>query len=209
MQNIEEAYINKVSGMLTKELLALMVDYAQKKIRRYNFLSGGNVTVKGKDAQDYVQEAIVAVIQGIKGKRRWDEKTDFQHHMKGIIKSQISHSFELVESQRTQRESTISYFKADDEESYTLDSHPGSSSTPLDDAINADAERKMWEIMGLLEDDRLLQEIFQCIFDGTTKPSEIAEELKTTTKEINNGKKRLGRRLKEYRENQRKEAISK
>lgn len=208
MQDIEEAYINKVRSMLNKELIALLVAYAQRKILRCNFLAGGNITAKGKDAQDYVQDAIVTVIKGVEGKRRWDEKTDFQLHMKGIIRSQIGHSFELTESQKTQRESTISYFKADDEESYTLDSHPGSSPTPLDNAINADADRKMWEIMGLLEDDPLLKGIFQCIFDGTTKPSEIAEELKTTTKEINNGKKRLGRRLQEYRENQRKEAIS-
>ncbi|MDP0495337.1 MAG: hypothetical protein Q7Q73_03925 [Verrucomicrobiota bacterium JB024] len=209
MQTTDEDYIDGIRRLLTnKETLAELCDYAEKRIRRLNFMVGGNSTVRGHQAVDFVQEAIVTVLKGIEGRRKWDQQTDFLSHMKGIIKSQTSHAFESVESRSTQRESTISHFKADDE-GYSLDDHEDSAPTPQKIAIGADAERKMWEIMGSLADDPLLEGIFQCLYDGVTKPADMAEELKCTTKEINNGKKRLGRRLTEYAEEQRLEATKK
>lgn len=199
MTDFNEEYINRVSSSLTIELLAILEDYADRKISRYNFVVGGNSTTEGLEAQDFVSEAIISVFKGV---RLWDENTDFLVFMKGVIKSKISHAYTSKESRSTQRESTISYFKADEQEAYTLDCHVDSGPSPSQNAINSDAERKLWDVMEFLGKDSFLSDIFQLTYDGITKPAEIALALKTTTKEVNNGKKRLAIRLKKYRENQ-------
>lgn len=204
MQGLTKEYINKLNELLaSKAIYAILLNYANRHIKRMNFLTGGNVTVGGRQGLDYVQDAILSVFEG---NRRWNKETDFIVFMKGVIRSKISHAYESKENKTTARESTLANFQIDDDfEPYTLDSQESTGPTPLDEAISEDAERLMWQIMGDLEDDSLLARIFECIYDGMTKPAEIAEKLKKSVEDVNNGKKRLARRLEFYREQTQKE----
>ena len=208
-QSSPDEYIDRVRSSLNEDTVTLLADYALNKIDRSKFLLGANTSTAGWDAQDFVQHAILLVLEGKEGRRRWNENVDLLTHLKGIVDSSISHSINSKEAKTTMRESTVSHFKADLEETvYSLDCEKSGVPTPLDEAMMADIEKRMWDVMGYLSEDPLLKDIFECIYDGTTKTSEIAEILKTNTTEINNAKKRLDRRLKEYRSNITKEAVT-
>lgn len=188
--------LDRIYEYLTKDLLYQLVDFAEKRIERFNFLYGGNSTSQGKQGCDFVQEAIASVLEG---RRRWNPSVEFPAFICGVIKSMISHAYESKEAQITERETTLANRQQREEhEQFSLDNLQGSGLNPAEYAHQAEVEKRMWKIMGDLEDDPLLAGIFQCVFDGITQPAKIARSLETSVNEINKGKKRLQRRLKQY-----------
>jgi DNA-directed RNA polymerase specialized sigma24 family protein len=156
----------------------------------------------GNEAADVVLEAIEDVLAGT---RAWNPSTqpDLFAHLRSIVDSKLSHLVESKANRSIRSEATLST-KDDDEHLTTLvaqfpDSAPSPDQTVLQAEEEQLAEEFFWGFFEYLKDEPLLQKVSECIVDGINKPAEIAARLEVPPKEVYNVRKRLQRRLAEYR----------
>lgn len=193
MRYSDEEYIDGIHKRISENLLAELTLYAERGIRRVNFLFGGTISASGDTCEDFVQEAIYRVLDG---RRTWDGETDFTVFMKNVIKSLISHDYDSLKAKKTERESARAYFRTDDEsDGYSLDDEKGDSPRP---SAGVEIEERLWEFIEFVSDDEVLEKIVTCHFDDVTKPADIAKALGKDVSEIYAAQKRLRRRQDEF-----------
>jgi DNA-directed RNA polymerase specialized sigma24 family protein len=177
--------------------------YALRKARRlyWQGIMDGNMPT-GQEAADVVLEAIEDLLTG---KRSWDPsiQPNLFAHLRSIIDSKLSH---LVESWANRHVRTESALSTEDNNAtgspspHVQFSEPTPS--PAEMMLRAEEERLaeefFWGFYEYLSDEPLLQKVIECI-DDDLKPAEMAAHLGVPQKEIYNIRKRLQRRLADYR----------
>lgn len=204
-------------GQIIPELLKFALYKARQKLFEDNGLLEG--AYRADIAADVVMESIRKILDGT---RSWDPdaKDDLTIHLKGIIKSEISHLDDDDESKATGRLPTKKTSGSDTMEveellkrANPMEEHAAEimASPPLNPVeVLEDKERlerdnaAMNEILERVKGDSGLEDVVLCIMEGITKPSEIAEKLGVDVKDINNRQKRLRRTYKDLLENARK-----
>ena len=175
--------------------------YALRKARRlyWQGIMDGNMP-SGNEAADIVLEAIEDVLAGT---RSWNPSTqpDLFVHLRSIVDSKLSHLVESKANRSIRSEAMLS--TEEDHPSALLVQFPDSSPSPDQIVSQAEeeqlAEEFFWGFFEYLKDEPLLQQVSECIVDGITKPAEVATRLGVPPKEVYNMRKRLQRRLTEYR----------
>lgn len=76
---------------------------------------------------------------------------------------------------------------------------PDPGLSPFETLIHAEAEDFFWGFYEFLADEPLLQNVIECIDASLNKPADIAVHLGVPPKEMYNVRKRLQRRLNDYR----------
>lgn len=175
--------------------------YTLRKARRHYWqgMMDGNMP-SGNEAADVVLEAIEDVLAG---KRSWDPLTqpDLFAHLRSIVDSKLSHLVESKANLSIRSESTLS--AGDDHPTSLLAQLPDSTPSPDQILLHAEEEQRaeafFWGFYEHLKEEPLLQKVIECIVDGIDKPADVAAHLGVPPKEMYNMRKRLQRRLAEYR----------
>jgi DNA-directed RNA polymerase specialized sigma24 family protein len=178
--------------------------------------------LKGVHLKDIAEDVVMESIQKLLDETRdWDpdKKDDLAIHLMTIIKSEISHLDDDMEHQATRR-FPISSSSNDDrpveellKRARPLEEHAGVAPDPplnpeacLEEKERLDGyilmEKKIMEKVNHIPE---LADVVLCILMGTTKPREIAAELRVAVTEINNRQKRLRRIYKDLCDRQGKE----
>jgi len=163
----------------------------------------------GLEVEDIVLESIGDTLGE---ERKWDpnKNPDLLNYLKSVVDSKISHLLELKEYLVTEPlEKTIN-----EQEKNLLDTtevktdFEGDSAQMFADPEEALVEKEEREhaknavelLREKIQGDEELEEIFLCLEEGYTKPSEIAEQLGVDVKEIYNREKRLKRKCNELKQ---------
>jgi DNA-directed RNA polymerase specialized sigma24 family protein len=173
--------------------------YAIRKAKRlyWQGMMNGNMP-SGKEAQDVVQDAIEDVLTG---RRSWNPATqpDLFVHLRSIVDSKLSHLVDSKENRSVRSESALGVKNEDANKVASLARLPDSSPSQFETLLQAEAEDFFWGFYECLAGEPLLQNIIECIDAGIDKPGEIAAHLGVPPKEMYNARKRLQRRVNEYR----------
>ena len=181
-----------------------LVVYALWKARRlyWQGIRGGDMP-EGRNAYDIVQDAIYQLLSG---ERRWDPDTqpDLFAHLQSIIDSKVSALVEGWANERLRSETALAIeARLPKDTPSLLDAFASSRPDPEDIALLTEQERRSEEfLIGLtlfLEDEPELQRIVEAIVNGAEGPAEIAKDAGITPKAVYNARKRLQRKLDEFR----------
>lgn len=167
-----------------------LVKFALSRIRgRYWYGNKGNDNAAGQQAEDFVSAALVKTYDGT---RVWNPQTcsNLLDFLFGVIRSDINHAAEsLCNKKTTELEA----------EGNILDQPQQSFSSPRDELEVQEQDEYLFGFIGFLKDEPVLIKMVEYIMDGILTPKEMALKLGIDVYEVYNHKKRLGRRLKEYR----------
>lgn len=187
------------------ETVPRLTKYALEKMRR-RYWQGvfGGPAPGGAEAKDIAQASIEKVL---KGQREWDpvRQPDLYEHLRGIVDSEISHLVESWENQNLLSEAALSP-KADAERGTpsVLNDCPSPELSPEAALLEKERERLseefFWDFFEFLAENPLLQAILECLMEGIDKRSDIAAKMAIKTKEFDNLKKQLRRKLKAFQE---------
>lgn len=181
-----------------------LVAYALRKARRlyWQGIRDGDMP-EGKEAYDIVQDAIYQLLSG---ERRWDPdaQPDLFAHLQSIIDSKVSALVEGWANERLRSEAALATTaRLPEDEPSLLDAFASPESDPEEIALLTEQERRSEEfLIGLalfLEDEPELQRIVEAIVDGAEGPAEIAKDAGITSKAVYNARKRLQRKLADFR----------
>lgn len=212
-----------------EEIIPMLVIHAKRKLRGfwlYGILGGGEGSGPGGvEAADIAMDAIQDVFVGagvadgtinedeVSHIRRWDPGKDPEilPYLIGVVDSKI---WKLVTSRenrkgrRLAQQPTPAGSESYDPKLYNKDL-PSGALSPEDQFVDAQIEQRaediVWGFHTCLDGEDLLQRIVECIIEGPIKPEDIAGKLGVESKDIYNAKKRLQRKLREYREREGKE----
>ena len=180
---------------LTEEMLKRLMAHAVRKANRLSWrgILGGPMP-GGDEAKDVVINAIKKTWTG-PGNWNPQEQPDLFLYLKGVVDSDINN---LVNSWANRN--------------LLLDlPDPSTQRQPAalvvaslaEDESRRDEERRsdefFWGLYEYLKKEPDLQRILDCLFEGIVKPRKIASKLDVNAKEIYNARKRLRRRLEDYR----------
>jgi hypothetical protein len=190
-----------------EELLALTDEEQEALLRRLTYhalckmrnlswrgayMSRGGVVPAAYEPYDFALDATQKLLDGT---RQWNraERQTLEEVLKSIIDSDISHLVESVDNIKGRRLAPQSS-KEETARSYDL---PGrEDEDPCKIVIDREWQDQLHKAaMHELDGDGFLQDIFQCLEAEFTKPSEIAVLLGKSIDDVNNGKKRLIRKL--------------
>lgn len=180
-----------------------LVYYVLKKMKRlyWQGIFGGPAP-GGVEAQDVVQKSIEKVFTG---RRSWNPDThpDLFDYLESVIDSEISHLAEEWENRIFRREEWLpgtaeEKEKDDDPFDRLQSSNPGPEKILLEKEKEKLSEQLFWEFYESLAEHPKLQKILECISEGAIKRSEIAKATEVSTKEFDNLKKQLQRRLRSF-----------
>jgi hypothetical protein len=163
--------------------------------RGLRITQGGSVP-GGVDPADLACEAITDVIEG---KRIWNQDTesDFLAFLRSVVDSKVSHLVEGLENRITRRTAAGS--------GDTEFDRPGREPNPLMACMDKDSlERLRAAIVKEIQGDKLVEGLFGCLAEEETKPANIAVLLDVTVKDVNNGQKRLKRKVESLLKNTQK-----
>lgn len=186
-----------------EECMERVTFHAAGIFRKHGWLGRGgkfeHAGPQGQSPQDLASEAIVSVVEGT---RHCDAKTfpDFVKSLKSVVDSKIHHLAVSLESRMTQPMPQQASAAGDDPTDIEF---PGAEQDPAEACIakeEAYIAKKMIEVAreALARDqegDSLALSIFECLEEGITKRSEIAELLGMDVKDIDNAQKRLRRKM--------------
>jgi len=200
-QEVAPHVLQALEDQLTDDMIMRLTAYAFEKQRRrvWQGAYGGEMP-NGMEPGDLV---VLAVEKVLDGRRKWDpEKApDLFEYLSSVIDSDVYHLVRGVPNRRIRRESTLSRRNGNGDERSTafLDEVPAEGPNPEEAIREKEAEEFFWRLHDDVAGDPLLQGILECVFEGISKPKEMAEILGVKTKEINNAKKRLRRRIERSR----------
>jgi DNA-directed RNA polymerase specialized sigma24 family protein len=186
------------------ETTGQLVVYTLRKARRlyWQGIRDGDMP-EGKEAYDVVQDAIYQLISG---ERRWDPdiQPDLFAHLQGIIDSKLSALVRSRANRRLRSEAALAAADRLPEDAPSpLDAIASPGPDPVEIALLEEQERRSEEfLIGLalfLEGEPVLQKIVEAIADGAEKPADIAAAAELDTKTVYNARKRLQRRIQEFR----------
>lgn len=156
---------------------------------------GGDAVPGGDEPLDF---ALTAIEKLLDGRRPWNPEAyaTIEDSLKATIDSDISHLVESVDNIRGRRLAGPSS-KSETARAYDV---PGTEPNPLKVLIDDDAmERFRTAAIKEIGDDEFLKQLFDCLEAELTEPKDIACMLEVSVEEVNNGKKRLRRKLDKLR----------
>lgn len=167
------------------EKLTLYADNKMRKLRWRGVLNGA--VLGGVCADDMAATAIESLLYG---GRNWNqEKTpDLFEFLKDVVDSKVSN---LVKGEENKKSRQVD---ADDQKNEPAFRGRRNTATPPE--IMSDEEQRKRirsSVMAEIGQDELVESILECYESGIEKPSEIAELVEVTTKDVNNAKKRINR----------------
>jgi DNA-directed RNA polymerase specialized sigma24 family protein len=175
------------------EIVARLLLYADNKMRRRVWRGSlGGDPPEGIQAEDLVQTVIEKVLSG---GRRWDpdRHPDLLGFLMDALDSEISNLVQSFENRRMKAEASV--------DASVLEQIDGA--TPETQLLDKERESESEDfILGLLEfvkADHEVQQVVETIMGGVAKRAEIAQRLGVAVTEIDARKKRLFRRVEEYR----------
>ena len=175
----------RIQAMGFKQLDDLIVELtacaAWQIARRTKWMPRG-VLPKGYDAESLALEAITRVLDG---RRCWDPaaEPDFLRYLKSVVPSILWDLQKAAEKEKLEPGS--------DEVEGSVEALPFSGPAPDEEMELEDTKNRM---LAAFEDSND-QLVLLCLFEGITKPSEIAEETKLSVKDVNRIKQKIQRRL--------------
>jgi DNA-directed RNA polymerase specialized sigma24 family protein len=182
-----------------EDTIPRLVLYAIRKAKRlyWQGIMNGHMP-GGREAQDVVQDAIEDVLNG---RRFWNpvSQPDLFAHLRSIVDSKLSHLVESMEHRSVRSESALGARNEDAPGLTSLAELPASGASPFETLVQAEAEDFFWGFYELLADEPLLQKVIEWIDAGIDRPADIAVHLGVPPREIYNARKRLQRRLNDYR----------
>jgi hypothetical protein len=175
-----------------------LIKYAMHLMRDNYWAAVWNGRLPGaREANDIVMETVQDVLGG---KRTADLDLPLVAVLKMVIKSKVSHLLDGLENR-----STVDVVETEqDVDNRPEDSLSDTQAHPDEAAAIKDAEAQNSKLLDLLleevSDDDALLKILGCLIDGLSKRDEIAKALAMTPSEVTNHRKRLDRRLVQFRE---------
>jgi hypothetical protein len=165
-----------------------LVCYAKRKSRKH-YRTGGDLLPNGDSFESLVNTAIQKLYSG---ERDWnpDQRPDLLIHLKGIVRSLLSHSVESFDNRR---------FVAEADEPEMATWRYSGAKDPC--AIFLEKERQLIadRALGLLvtkcKDDRIALDMIGLMHEGITKPDILAQKLGIEPKQIYAAAKRLDRKF--------------
>ncbi len=184
-----------LSDVEQETLLKRLTLHAHCKMRHLTwrgvYVNNGGVVPGGYEAYDFALDAIEKMLDG---RRQWNKEkySTFEAALRATIDSDVNHLADSADNARGRRLSVKSS-KCETAKAFEV---PGTEPNPLDTVIDCEwQERFQNAAMKELKGDEFLTKIFECLAAEITKPEEIAIILDTTEDDVNNGKKRLRRKL--------------
>lgn len=168
---------------LTQHASCLILRHSWRGLR----IDQGGSVPGGVDPVDLASTAITDVIQG---KRVWNRETDpnFLDYLRSVVDSKVSHLVNGLENRKNRR---MTRGAAESE----CDA-PSREPEPVTAHIDRESlDRLHAAIIEAIRSDKLVEDIFECLNSGMTKPADIAIILEVTVKEVNNAQKRLKRKV--------------
>lgn len=187
-----------------EETTARLLRHALNKIGRHRWRGERRgYPPAGIEAEDVVQTVYEKLRSG---RRDWkfDTHPDLFLWLRDQVDSEISNLVRSAENRKTVREETLPVAVAEADRTKNFDLLANSAATPEEELLVAEDEKRNQEFFfGLLEfmdGEEDLQKVVQTIVDGIRKPADIAQHLGVRADQIYACRKRLQRRLEEYRE---------
>jgi len=197
-------------------IIPLLSEYAQYKVMGL-YLSEKS-TLGGTYLNDIVNDIVMsAITKLLNGDRSWDiaKHPDMIDLLKSVVDSDVSHICDKNSYKITKRFPTVKTVdsnenieveeflsKASPAEDHTKYLPSTTPLTPEDELISSHAykfEEETWVLMlKVVEGDDELEDIILCIEEGYLKRREFAEQLGITPTEVDNRKKRLKRKYKDF-----------
>ena len=178
------------------EAIDRLVRYADIKIkrRRWMGLLGGDPP-GGKEGQDIVFTVLDKVHRG---QRRWDPVANPQlfRFLTGQVDSEISNLVRSRPNKLTVRISAEG--DAPEPHRYPSEGLEDAAAGPEETALEKESTGRFWAFANSLDDEPELQEVVLAVLQGAARRSEVAEALKVTEAEVDNRRKRLRRRWRDY-----------
>jgi RNA polymerase sigma factor (sigma-70 family) len=193
-----KATLEALSSERWEEILKELFAYTLSRLQNRFWLGvwSGHLP-GGAEARDIVMESIGDVIAGV---RRAGPEVDLVAFLKQVIRSKISHLVRSAENRRTERLDPMSSDKELDQEIANRRPEALIADTEV---VSREAEEINSRLLSLLIDELSaepdLQRIIECNLEGIFKREDIATRLGKTPSEVTNMKKRLDRRLAEFR----------
>lgn len=181
-----------------------LVAYALRKARRlyWQGIRDGDMP-EGTEVYDIVQAVIYQLLSG---ERRWDPdaQPDLFAHLQSIIDSKVSALVEGRANKRLRSETALAIAARLPEDAPSpLDALASPRPDPEEIALLEEQESRSEDfLIGLtlfLEGEPELQRIVEAIADDAEKAAEIAAAAKVDDKTYQNARKRLKRRIQEFR----------
>ena len=176
-------------------LLNRLTVHALCKMRRLTwrgaFISKGGTVPGGFEPYDFALDAIEKLLDG---RRPWNREkyASLEAALRATIDSDISHLVESIDNAQFRR-IIRSGSNGETDQAYEVS---GTEPNPLRMVIASEWRENFHKAaMKELKDDEFLQKLFQCVDADITDPAEISIMLDVTVDEVNNGKKRLRRKL--------------
>lgn len=172
-----------------EKIIVDLTVYSQKRISKITWYTGHGELPKGFQVEDFVSDAIVSVCSG---KRKWDptEKPDLLIHLKGIVKSKISH---LLKSK--EYKTTLAATEEDLDSAIRVGESRNVELTPEDILISKERNEELEDVLQeLCDGDNELESLIVCLMDDV-KPAEIAKQLSWSNTKVYRLRRKLKRRL--------------
>lgn len=181
----DPAVFERIQAMGSKELDDLIVEltlFAAWQISvRTKWMPRG-VLPMGFDAESLALEAIGRVLDG---RRCWNPaaEPDFLRYLKSVVPSILWDLQKAAEKEKLEPGS--------DEIEGSVEALPSGGPGPDEETELEDTKNRMLAAF----DDANDQLVLLCLFEGITKPSEIADETNLSVKDVNRIKQKIQRRL--------------
>lgn len=204
--------LDRLDAELTEAFVERLVAYCDMKARRrpwYGVFASGLSMAEGHGPEDIVQTVITKTLEGcLKGsgkhRRVWDGRRDLYDHLTSAIDSELSNLGKGWVNDHFRRAAQMEMVSEEGHKESFLDGVADETAeTPeeisLSDEVEAQADAFVCGFIDKLGDDDFLVAVVQEILDGARKPAEFANALDVQVAEVYKARKRLQRRLDDYR----------
>jgi hypothetical protein len=176
-------------------LLKRLTHHALCKMRsltwRGAYVARGGAVPGGYEPYDFALDAIEKLLDG---RRPWNKEhyPTIEASLRAAIDSDISHLVECPDNAKSRRLLPPSA-KGESFQAYEV---PGTEPNPLKVIVDSDWQARYHAAATTeLDGDDFLQRLLECLEAEITAPADIATMLDITVDDVNNGKKRLRRKL--------------
>lgn len=182
-----------LSAAEQETLLERLTHHALCKMRQLTwrgaYVRKGGAVPGGYEPYDFALDAIAKMLDGT---RPWnkDRYPSLELALRAIIDSDISHLVSCPENAKARR---LVLANNESAQAYEV---PGTEPNPLTLVVDKDWQENYHKaVMKELNGDAMLVDLFECLRAEIVSPEEIAQMLDKSVDDINNGKKRLRRKL--------------
>lgn len=208
---MDKEVLRRLEGMDSAEwdrIVLQLTAYAGNLLRRKSWRTG--TAPAGVMADDLVLESIEAIFDE---KRKWNPSNnpDLSNYLKSVVKSKVSHLYELKEYKTTDRYRETEDGKTIDEQTadpsadhalHLVQEQPKSPEEILLYKQECDNDKRVVDsFLDAIKGDDELEELVLIIMDGHIKSREIAKQMGKDEKYVYNLMKRFKRRCEEFKAN--------